>query len=435
MTKKTLALFLIISLSLFFRLYHLNDRYIFERDQSDDAYQVMNMLSRGLPLLIGPRVANEDTFFVGPYHYYFLSPFYLATKGDPIAGAYASIAIGLITSVVAFLVINNFFGIKAAIIGGVLFAISPSLVCWNAMYGHLFSLLFFYFAFQIISENKVKFFPLLSLSFSLGITTHLGNISLILPFVFISLYCLFRSKNPGSYVLATVFFLLPFLTIFIFDLRHNFFNFTKLLEFIGNKNSSYSNPPPLLFINVFWRSLNFLSISSFASFLILLLGFFSFSEKKQKILILTIILSPLLLLSVYKGNISEYYYASVASLVPLFYAKLAIQPRISQIFSVLMIVIFLVKSNILLNDKQLVSLQTKKNLVTYLVNQSSDLIFNVSYDLPPGWNHGYSYLFNFYGREPQDIPQAHLYTIFELSHRPEGGEIVYQHSPLGILRR
>ena len=102
-------LFILITITLFFRLYQLKDRYIFDWDQEDDAYKVTDIIQTLKPRLIGPRVANEAGFFVGPFHYYFLLPFYAITSGNPYAGAYAAIFVAVSTTVILFLLFSRIF--------------------------------------------------------------------------------------------------------------------------------------------------------------------------------------------------------------------------------------------------------------------------------------------------------------------------------------
>ena len=439
MTRKYSLLFLIIFLALFFRLYNLNHRYTFEWDQEDDALKVVSMINRRQPLLIGPRVANENSFFVGPYHYYLLTPFYLLTHGDPVAGAYAAVFIGTLTSLVAYFVVKSLFNPQTGFVTACLFAVSPVIISWSAMYASLFSLIILFLCFRIISSSSVKFLSLLYFVLGLSISTHLASASLLIPALFVTFS---SSPKPRAKQLLLFFLLfsIPFLPILLFDLRHDFLNSQKILAFVFNQNYGPKSPP-LLFLRTFWRSLDFINFPGFSlisrtlSLLIIILGIRSFTQKRQRFLLALWVMSPLLLLFFYHGNISEYYYASATTLIPIFFAKLINQFKNKLVLIPILLFVFLIKLNILIRDKPAVTLQTKKNLVSYLFNQKRDPYFNLSYDLPIGWNNGYSYLFRFYGKEPQNTPAAHLYTIALLSYPPNSGELVYRQSILGIFRR
>ena len=155
--KSNLFLIIIISLfTLFFSLLKLSKGYTFEWDQADDASKVFSIISQKKPLLIGPRVSNDNGFFVGPYHYYFLLPFFLLTKGDPIAGSYAVIFINLLITIVSFLLIKKIFNSKIAFITSLLFSVCLGKICWGVMYSPLIAISVFYICYQAIN-NKFKF--------------------------------------------------------------------------------------------------------------------------------------------------------------------------------------------------------------------------------------------------------------------------------------
>src|SRR3990172_7040293 len=117
MTKSKIFVLLIITLlTILFSCVNFQKRYAFDWDQEDDAYKVASIIELKKPLLIGPRVAGADSFFTGPYHYYFLLLFYLATSGDPIAGFYAVVLVNILTTLTVFIVTDRLFGFKTAII-------------------------------------------------------------------------------------------------------------------------------------------------------------------------------------------------------------------------------------------------------------------------------------------------------------------------------
>jgi hypothetical protein len=68
---------LIVAFSIFIKVIRIDERYTFDWDQSNDAMNVMNMVWDKKPVLIGPRVANDNGFFTAPYFYYFYYLFFL----------------------------------------------------------------------------------------------------------------------------------------------------------------------------------------------------------------------------------------------------------------------------------------------------------------------------------------------------------------------
>jgi len=181
-SSKYLLPAILVFIALVFRVVELKDRYIFDWDQEDDALKVTEMINTLKPRLIGPRVANESGFFVGPFHYYFLTPFYIATKGSPYAGAYASIFVSLITVLVIYALISKIYNTKVAFLSALFMAASSSTVSWNVMYTPLLSIIIFYLCYLLIKGRK-DLFPYIIFLYSVSFSIHLVPAVLILPIV------------------------------------------------------------------------------------------------------------------------------------------------------------------------------------------------------------------------------------------------------------
>ncbi len=427
-------LLLIIILALFFRLYNLENRYSFDWDQEDDAVKVTQMIKTKHPRLLGPRVAGEEGFFVGPQHYYFLIPFYLLTKQDPIAGAYASVFIGILTTIVYYLISQKLFNRKIGLFASFIFAINPILTSWNVMYAPLISLLIFFLCLQILN-GQTKYYPFLFFAFSFSATTHLVPASLIIPVIFSLLVS--PKPNKKTFFISLFVFFIPLLPLIIFDFRNDFLNLKTIFTFIQSRSVSQSVPN--YFLRSFFRSLNiFLPfvpdfIGRLLALILLPLSITLFTTKKTKLFYLIWILTPLVLLSQYHASIPEYYYGMVTALLPLLISFFVVKLK-QPLLIITIILIFLLELPGLFTKKASISLKVKKDTVQYLSYQTRDQPYNVSFDLPLGWHTGYNYLFSYYRNPPQEIPQAHLYSIYLLSE-PATGELVYENNPLGVVRK
>lgn len=430
---------LIILIGLLFRLYNINNRYSFDWDQQDDSIKIMEMINQKKPKLIGPRVASEDSFFNGPLHYYVLTPFYLLTKGDPIAGAYAAITIDVLKILVVYFVTKSIFNPKAAIYSAFLIAINYLFVSWTAMYAPIFALLIFYLCHKLFQQSNAKYVPIIIFIFALATATHLSSASLFIPILFTIIFS--KSKlSPKTICLSLILFFIPFIPIIIFDLRHDFLNTRQIINLLSRNNqpTDYSS---VLFYTTFKNSLGLLyqqpsNTEKLLAFIVLIFGSLSLKNIKSKILSLLWILSPILLLSFYRGAISEYYYSSVTIFIIVYlgYILSLIQTKQPVWLIYILLLFFITKTHYLVNDHNPSSLKNKKEIVSYLVTQKTDPFFNVSYDLPLGTDNGYQYLFTYYKKEPQNIPQAHLYTISPIYDLPTG-QLVYQSGNLAVVRR
>lgn len=437
-SKIILVLFL-VCITIFFRLYHLSDRYTFDWDQEDDAIKVMEMVKTHKPRLIGPRVANESGFFVGPFHYYFLSPFFILSRGNPYFGAYATVFTSIITTITMYLFFEKIFNSNIAFISSMFYASSSNITSWNVIYTPLLSTLIFYLCYQLITAQK-KLFPFLVFLYSFSFTTHLVPAVLIIPIIVSILLSRFK-PDKKQIILSLILFLIPLIPLFVFDLRHNFINLLSLRNFFLLPKQISENVP-FLFLRSFWRSLNLIYIKSPVAvflirifiILISLFEIFKTKNKKLKKLFLVWIMAPILVLSLYSGNIPEYYYGTSLILFPVFIALFInrLNNKYINLFIIILILFFQFQS-ISLNGG--ITLKNKLDLARYLVSQSQDTIFNLSYDIPPGLNSGFNYLFKYLGKEPRNIPQGHLYSVYMTSSQPKTGQIVYSNNIFSLIRK
>ena len=436
-----IPLLIVIIISFFFSLFRLNQKYNFDWDQADDATKVMSIIQTHKPLLIGPRVANDDSFFVGPYHYYFLIPFYLITQGNPFAGALSAMLINGIIVVACYLVIQKLFNdtfLSTAI--SLCYAATPFLTSWNAMYAPLFAIIFFYLSYKIIVLKSSNYLPLFFLA-SLAPFVHLVSGLLI---IYLALVIFLAPHRPTRQQYFALFiFLLAFASpLILFDLRHNFHNSLQLIKFLTT-NSQNGIYPPLNFLNTFFKSLNIFPIATSyaiiqiietsAILLITLISIFLIPQPRFRFFLLAWFLIPLCLLKFYKGNIPEYYYAYSIALIPLLWGWLI--KRISKVFFILFVIsIAIIRFRELIVYKPFVPLADKLKVTKCLAHQKKYPIYNLSYDVPLGLNVGYQYLLDFYRNPPQNIPQGHLHSIVFLP-TSEKDKLICSSGIIGVIEK
>jgi hypothetical protein len=433
-----LLIIVIAVFSLIICLLKLSKGYTFEWDQADDSTKVFSIIEQRKPLLIGPRVASDNGFFIGPYHYYFLLPFYLLTQGDPVAGIYALLFINVLTPVIYFLLVKKIFNQKIALLSASILPFCLGKICWNVMYAPLISITAFYICYQAI--NKKFNFPLAMLFAAFVANIHLVPASLI-PLIILS-FLLSKNKPKVNDIIFGIFlFCLPFLPLIIFDFRHNFLNLNKLSLMLFGHQSQSTLTYGYIWLRSFWRSLNIIGVFPILLerlFFLLILIIFPFfvGGRKNKILVIVWILLPLAVLSQYKGTVSEYYYGMLTSLLPLFLAYLVFKLKKPVLFIIPVIILLLFSIvKISQSPKSLVTLDDKKAIVNYLITQKQDQPFNLSYETGIGFDFGFNYLFMYRNHPPQNVNNAHLYTLFLNSHYPSQSNIVYQRSIYLLVRR
>ena len=426
---------LAVSIQIF---YWMKLGYQFDWDQERDALMVSEIVNQHKFTLIGPRVANENGFFNGPYHYYFLLPFFLATGGHPASGIGLGALVVALTVSAYYLVGKKLWNSRVGVLAGIIYALSGQLVIWNAMYGPLLAVVGFYLIFQAMN-GKIKWIWPAALA---GLA---ANIHLVPASISISLFIgiLLSKKKPsirGSFQAAIV-YLVWFLPLLIFDLRHDFLNIRKAVEFVsGNAGLVWDK---MNFWRVWWRAWNVFNLTAWNSewrylvdrilaVLCLALGWIWIGHNRRfKIFTISWLLIPLVLLFRYKGNLPEYYFRVGWSLLPLIFASLVARVRWLTLLTVGLLMINLPYTRI---ASLTVALADKLTLVDYLVNQKQDKYFNVSSNLPLGQSNGYEYLFRWRGMLPDRSNRGHLYTVIDLPTTDKGNLVVTSGS-IGLIRR
>lgn len=433
-------LLLILIISLFFSILKLSDNYSFEWDQADDATKVYSIITQRKPLLIGPRVSNDNGFFVGPYHYYYLLPFYLLTNRDPIAGMYAVIFVNLITILISFILFQKIFSKNIAFITALILSPCLGTTSWSVMYSPLIAIITLYICYEAIN-NKFDF-PLAMLFAGFISNIHLVSVSLV-PIIIISFLLSKNKPTIKQILIGLILFLIPFTPLIFFDFRHNFLNLNKLVDMISNKSLNGEVFIENLYLRSFWRSLNIFNlfknqlIERIFSLIILLISPILFKGNKNKILIFLWVALPLIFLSQYSGAISEYYYIMVYSLIPLFISLVITKLINKKIIYCPLIILLLISIGIkiFLNKNNSITLEDKKAIVNYLVNQKKDQPFYLSYDIDTIYTFGFDYLFIHSKNIPQKIDKAHLYTLFSKDNLPPNSDVVFNRKIYYLVRR
>ena len=412
--------------------------YQFDWDQERDALVVSEIINQHKFTLIGPRVANGNGFFNGPYHYYVLRPFFLVGGGNPMSGAGLGLLVVALPVTAYFLVGKKLWNARVGFLAAFIYVLSGQLVIWNAIYGPLFAVVGFFLIYAAM-EGKIKWIWPAALA---GLA---ANVHLVPASISISLLIglLLAKKKPTVRELFQMVFvyLIWFLPLLIFDLRHDFLNIRKAVEFVdGNSGLVWDRAR---FFRVWWRAWNVFNLTAWNSewrYLVdrtlavscLALGWIWIGHNRRfKIFTVSWLLIPMALLFRYKGNLPEYYFQVGASLLPLILASLVVRVRWLTLLIAVLLVVNLPYTR---RAPLTVTLKDKLALVDYLINQKQDKYFNLSYSLPLGLNNGYEYLFMWRGGLPDKSNRGHLYTVVNLPPTDKGN-LVMTSGSIGLIRR
>src|SRR4030042_6050592 len=129
-----LVVFIIYS---FFRFYNMDKRVGFGWDQERDAWVIKEILS-GKLTLIGPRVLGPEGFFLPPYFFYILTPFYFIFKQNPSGILGFIVFYNILFFVTAFYVLKKAFDLKTSFVFLFIWtvisaAISIDTLAWNPL--------------------------------------------------------------------------------------------------------------------------------------------------------------------------------------------------------------------------------------------------------------------------------------------------------------
>lgn len=421
--RNWLILIAILLVFLFGRFFRLDQRIIFDWDQERDAQTVSEILSGKLTLL-GPRVLGPDKFFLGPYFYYLLAPFYRLSHLHPQGMVYFLLVYNLVFFGLAYWVLKKLFSQKTAIIFLLLWsvnraAIGADTVSWNPVMVPLITIIWLAIINWLAKDRRGKLnWLLLGLTLGVGVNFHFQIIFLGLLTVIFLIWA--KKINFRGALTALVGFGTAFLPLILFDLRHNFLNTHLFLDFIkggGNGGELFAWLPVLTNFLSGFSGLNlkaFLTLALVIVFLLLALLVAKKQRKsfnKQFFISLAIFLAVFWLgFSFYGQRPSEYYFNFLLPLLILILAEFLAKKK-SLWAPLLLLVCFWTYSSLPLLKPVSFSLKDKDEAVAYLAGQVQGRQVNVAFSVPLGRDTGYRYLLDYYQINLDDQPQTPLCKI------------------------
>lgn len=406
--NKKIAFILFIAAAL--RLYKIEALFAFDFDQEIPAIAAYEFFINHKISLIGQELSHEG-IFLGPLHNWIQFIPYGLCGLLPDCTPYLYVLLGLGTIAVLYIVVKVIFDAQIAAIASIIYAISFYAISVetgvNSNYfllassvGILFCL-FKYFG----GQNKY----LVIGAIISGIATVNFNPVFIFSSLAFFITAAFRTKRSfGIFLLAVVAFTINYLPLLIFNFRHQNLLFNSFTSF------SQQSPAPFLVLEKFKFILvnifvpfytNFLFLNNHLIFQIvavitLIVGLVTVVKSKNRFLFFLPIwiATPIVGFNFYNGHISDYYFLQII-LPALILTSLSLKLNI--IFYILFLAVF-IWSNIihLVNYNSPVNYQIKKQAVLSVINNTSYESFKVYYDMPSGFNTGYSYLFKVLKTEP-----------------------------------
>lgn len=401
-----LVIFLIF---IFYRSYNLPGRIGFGWDQERDAWSAVNILSGKLTLL-GPRVQGPAGFFLPPYFFYILAPFYFLTNLNPVVATSVFIIFwSILFFIVSYFVISKVFNKKTALFFLALWAVNPlavsiDTIAWNPVVIPTLFIVLIYLIYQYFENQKPIYLFLSGLTFGFGVSFHLQFL-FICPIFIPLLIDIAKNKKIRDLSYLVVGPILPFLPIFLFDLRHGFLNFKQMIKFINVEDLGINR------VLLVWERASSSMVggspSIFLGLIIYFLvstGLFVMVKKTKNIIQGKILLSlglvwitsiPLFYFLI--KNPSEYYFNYL--MIPFIILLSFILKNLKR-FGVLVLIVtvayFIFPTRPLLKDVAL-SIREKNQAVVFLISIIKDSSpFDISFDAPFNEDTGFRYLLNYH---------------------------------------
>ena len=317
--------FLLFSVFVLFfvsRIYGMDVKYPFGWDQVDNAWAAKNIIVNHEFPLVGMVAKGNTGFFIGPLYYYFVTLFYWTTGLNPVASQYIALTTSIFTFFAIFFVVKKIFNFKIALIACLVNSVASSgfyfdSVQWPVGFLPGISLLIFYFLYKLL-KGKEKY--VLYLAIMMGLAFHIHFTAVFFPII--ALLCLPffpRTKKMFLYLLLSV----PlFLVWFVPNLISQIQNSSQLSNMSNYLNTYYHGFHLRRFMQLTGDGLiqfdPFLFFVQIKPLKILILPIFILVFFREKIsrdrmvfvyLTLIFFLVPWLVFSVYRGEISDYYFS------------------------------------------------------------------------------------------------------------------------------
>lgn len=248
---------LVVLLAGLLRFYNYDVRWALAHDQARDALVAREVLRQHIIPTLGP-FSQAGSFVMGPIWYWLLV---IATAFYPesILTPWIAITLSYVLVVYLMILIGKELGGKwLGLLIGLFTAVSPAQIAQSVDLTNpsgvaIFSALSIYFSIKYIKTKKNIFLFLFPFFISIAINIHLQAIGL-LALIFVTLI-LQRPTNRKSLLFLFSGFILPFLPLVIFDLRHNFYDLRSLIDYYRyGQYRIYVANRWLTYVGIYWPS-------------------------------------------------------------------------------------------------------------------------------------------------------------------------------------
>lgn len=248
--KVLLFLFLIIVFGAFLRLKNINTNFLFEEDQSQDVFKVLEMYTnlksgdiKALPLIGEPGTYSVNSFtedgytvYSGVFFLYLLLPVAAFFAFDPAGIVLFFNISNMLGIVLMFLVGSKMFNSRVGLVAALLFAGNYymnvySRAIWTPSLIPIFVLLALYLFILIKKESKFNLWPLFLFVISAISQIHDSGYYYLGFFILLVLFTKPKFVSGLPKKIATIFsFFIPLLPTIIYEFKTNFLLLPSILH-------------------------------------------------------------------------------------------------------------------------------------------------------------------------------------------------------------
>ncbi len=414
---------IILLLSAFLRLYHIDGYMEFLGDQGRDVVIVRNFLVNHHFMAIGPQTSIGN-MYLGPWYYYLIAPALLVANYNPVGPSILVALFGVATSYLLWVFLSQLLNAKVGLIAAFLFAISPVVIkytsfSWNPNIMPFFALLFVYAIYQVCFIKKDHYLLLASLSFVFCLNSHyLALLLLPLAGTYL-LHYIYQSRPKRRFyryvLLSVLIFGLSLIPQILFDIKHNGQNIHAIITFFTIRQTTvnlkpYKAIPEMipLFNQVITR-LVASKVDQLGVFVSLILGlssvFFLKEDKKNRSSILFLwwwLFWGVFGLSLYKQHIYDHYFGFIFPVVFSLVAYVIYKTKYLG-YLLFAILVYFSAVNSPLHYPPNNQLATTEKISQFIVNQSNAQPFNLALLAKQNYDPPYRYYI--------DLQKGQLYTL------------------------
>lgn len=301
-------------------------------DQGRDAIIIKRILTgEHFPAIGAPTSVGQ--VYLGPFYYYFIAPWLLLFKFQPIGLAFGVAVFSSLYLLINYLIVKELFDKKIALISTIFLSFSSVLIdfsrfSWNPNLLPLFALLTIYFVIKSLQTNKWYYFILLGAFLSFSIQLHYLALFLIPPIGILFLSSLYQKSIKQlisqfyNFFISVLSFIIFSSPLIIFDLRHNFLNSKLFLALFKSSGTSFASKinsffDSFYYLNFYSFNINLNKIFIYVLLVFLLIILFTLIKKSSnsKIFLLTFFIT-ILGMSLYSGPKYPHYFGI---LFPLYF--------------------------------------------------------------------------------------------------------------------